>query len=452
MCITWHLRTLSVPLIDLINITIDARDYMEEDIDDDALEQATKIFPYLAYVLTGRSYPKGEDLQFSTGIKARSSIYGFLFSNRIITWPRPNGRYVTTQRDGQLEPNYPYLHLLLQYDAGSFLSMLNEAFEDEYLSGGQDTNGTESFNAPLNRQRIVNVLLEVNAEKNLAIDARTYVNIFISRNLAKFSQFVLLPGSTLRQILVELCDPPSFGIKDECQLSAEYLLSVYHPTDMTAVVKIFEQAGFYRILRSIYKSGKQYARALDTFFHEDVIQLTVFDTIQDYLRARSTMNFKQVEGIQAVIIDHANVLASIDAPRLATELATLAPDLLSTVCNEIDSDSQPQYSFMKAIFEADVPDSSALAEFFDGCKERFVKLKCNYEPEQVADYISTLQSGNLHLDEILPVMESAGVIDAAVLLLSKDGLAKRAMKRLVKHLQNITNWSCWLAAYSRCCL
>jgi hypothetical protein len=64
---------------------------------------------------------------------------------------------------------------------------------------------------------------------------------------------------------------------------------------------------------------------------------------------------------------------------------------------------------------------------------------CQYDPTHVADYIGLLKSGDLRLNQVLPAMETSGVIDAAVVLLARDGLVKEAMERLVKHMHTLEN-------------
>ena len=59
---------------------------------------------------------------------------------------------------------------------------------------------------------------------------------------------------------------------------------------------------------------------------------------------------------------------------------------------------------------------------------------CTYNSRHVADFVGLLKSGDLRLDPVLPALEKSGVIDAAVVLLARDGLVQDAMDRLIKHL------------------
>ena len=59
---------------------------------------------------------------------------------------------------------------------------------------------------------------------------------------------------------------------------------------------------------------------------------------------------------------------------------------------------------------------------------------CEFSPEHVSQYVGGLQSGDLRLENVLPAMESSGVMDAAVVLMARDGRIRQAMDRLLTHL------------------
>ncbi|KAK4990471.1 Vacuolar protein sorting-associated protein 8 [Elasticomyces elasticus] len=411
---------------------------------------AMKVFPYLAYTLTGRSYPSGKSLPDREAIMAKSDIYSFLFAGKPTPWPKVSGRVFRTRGDGIAEPSYPYLRLLLGFDAASFMSMLNEAFEDPFLNGPQEQimNGSmDESGAPkrqvstsFTRQYIVSILLEVMAAEDFAHEDTVFRDMFIARNLPKFPQFIMLSGSSLRRIVQNLCSVPKEELADDCQLSVEYLLSIYHPPDLLSLVPLFRQAGFTRVLKSTYRSEQQYARLVETYFEDVENRDAVFDCIGDCLRPSAGLTQKQTRDVQSVIADHARDLANISAVRTAQTLKAYAPNLLVTVLDALDEDSQSQFLFLRTLMEPSIllekadlqapVDGRVVAEF----SERYVRLMCSFDPAHVADYVGMLQSGDLRLEQVLPAMESSGVIDATVVLLARDGMTHAAMDRLVKHL------------------
>ncbi|TFY83559.1 hypothetical protein EWM64_g450 [Hericium alpestre] len=206
---------------------------------------AYKIFPYLAAVLCGLTYPSEEPLDPDESFKAKRDIYTFLFFGRSSVWPLgEDGKLVfTADEEGGVEPTYPYCRLLLRFDAEAFLHSLDMAFEDPYLN--DETQG-------VTRLIIVKILLELVSTPNLSNADITFVNIFIARNVPKYPQFIQIPPSALHNILIGLARDPDQSTREDRQLAAEYLLSVYTPHESDRILRIFEEAHFYRILRSWY--------------------------------------------------------------------------------------------------------------------------------------------------------------------------------------------------------
>ena len=414
-------------------------------------ESAMKVFSYLAFALTGRIYPKGEYLSDADATKAQTDLYNFLFSSKPSNWPKTSEKVFRTTNETEQEPSFPYLQILLRFDTGSFMSMLNEAFEDSFLNGGQDqlTNGRADGQAndhedptgpAVTRQYIVSVLLGLINPQDYSVHHTIFLHMFIARSIAKFPQFILLSGSQLQSILVSLCQYPSPGLAADCQLSVEYLLSVYHPSDLRSLIPLFQNAGFYRILKSIYRSEREFASLLCTYFEDGKDQDDVFGCIEDCLRPTVVITKKQRQEVETVIIDHAQDLVKIDTAKLARVVGSCAPNMLHAVLNALD-DSRDQYHFLETLLE---PGINSLDEVVGNSSllsselvERYVQLMCKYSPAHVADFVEQLKSGDLHLDNVLPDMERNGVIDAAVVLMARNGLVRDAMDRLVKHLDTL---------------
>ena len=281
------------PLVELLRLDEEpnAAGDQRSEVTDESFERSAKVFPYLAYALTGRVYPYGTDLLPNDAKAAKASLHGFIFSGRPLEWPKSSGRPVIFNSSSGLD--YPYLRALLILSTSQFMSTMNEAFEDGFLNGNQDqplngpqlVNGAETESGwSMNRQRIVTILLEVLGADEFSREDKIYLDIFIARNLPKFPQFLLLPSTTLREILVELCHYPRDDLAEECQLSAEYLLSIHHPTDIQHLIPLFDQAGFFRILKSTYRASKQYSKWLETYFKDPDDQPSIFNSIVDCLR------------------------------------------------------------------------------------------------------------------------------------------------------------------------
>jgi len=437
------------PLIDLFQLVKLQQGYRNGTngpVDPVCLVNAMKMFPYLSYVLSSRVYPTGSELPEPEASKAKTELYSFLFSGKTVAWPEQNGRPVLTKRKLTDEPSFPYLRLILEFDAPSFLSTLNVAFEDSFLNNASDhmandNSETNEISLPViavNRQYIVSVLLDVMSSAEYQPEDTIYLDMFIARNIPKFPQFILLSGTALHRVLIGLCNYPVEDTAEDCQLSVEYLLSMYHAPDLETLIPMFAKARFYRVLKSIYKAEKRYAQLLETCFEDQENQEAVFDCIADCLRTKAGLDPRQLREVRAVIANHARDLVDADVSAAASTIANYAPDLHATLLDALEEGSYEQYVYLQTILE---PKSKTLeeverqpGEVDHGLVEKYVRLMCDYDPHHVNDYIERLKSGDLRLEEVLPALESSGVVDATVVLLVREGHVRDGMDRVVQHL------------------
>ncbi|KAH6637875.1 Golgi CORVET complex core vacuolar protein 8-domain-containing protein [Boeremia exigua] len=424
-------------ILDLIKLI----DFSLDDSDNILVVSARKIFPYLSYTFTGRFYPGGAFMNDEQAYSAKKDMYRFLFSSKNLRWPPNSGPERLIRNDNSPEPSFPYLHLILEFDASSFMSMLNEAFEDGFLNGdAESSNGTQTNGKTLTptRQYIVNILLGIMTPEEFSAEEVIYFYMFIARNLPKYPQYIMLPGSSLHQILIGLCNYPTEVVKEDCQLSVEYLLTIYHPPNLQSLVPTFETAGFHRVLKSVYRGAQQYAKLVETYLVDSEDEEAVFGCISDILRPSKGLAKKQISEVKRVIVDRAADLVAVDAEQTAVTLKAFAPDLLEPVLGAVEDERDAQYHYLKALIEPEQIQTGEAATIDEslpsGFVEQYVQLMCTYNSSHVADFVGLLKSGDLKLDPVLPALEKSGVIDAAVVLLARDGLVKDAMDRLVKHL------------------
>lgn len=437
------------PIIELLRVGLKSQPNNDAEREMDQ-ESAMKLFPYMAYTLTGRIYPGGEEMSADRAVSAKSSVYAFLLAPKAIRWPQPSGPLITIANAVFQEP-YPYLRLVARFNSSDFMSMLNEAFEDAFLNDDEEQYANGKTHGDLNqltsslkitRERIVNILWDVYSDPSFSMDDRIYLDIFLARNLAKFHQgFIRLPEAKLKRILTDLCEYPSPAFLTDCQLSVEYLLSVYRPPDIRTLIPQLQRAQFYRVLKATYRSERQFLQCLETYFLDSEDQEEVFETIRTFLRIDNTLSVRQISEIKSSILRHAGDLARIDVRRFATLLQAVAQDLLEPVCQKLPEGSYARFQYLQTLVDPGVDPQAEGRElpslFLTRHVEGYVELMCKHDPQHVIGYINSLKSGDLRLSEVLPAMESSGVIDAAVMLMARDGLAKDAMSRLTKHLSTV---------------
>ncbi|KAF3764564.1 hypothetical protein M406DRAFT_346602 [Cryphonectria parasitica EP155] len=444
------------PLIDLLALLIPLTREADEEASANILNDehsgvnALKIFPYLSYALTGRIYPTGETLQYDLSMRSKAELYWFLFSGKSITWPKGSTKRFLTRPNQKDEPSFPYLRMILKLDAPSFLSTLNEAFEDSFLNDSPEkqVNGgargelpeEQIFGLTVDRQYIVSILIELMNPTDFAPEDTIYLDMFIARNLPKYPQYLLLPGSTLTKVLTGLCNFPGADLADDAQLSAEYLLSVYHPPDLPTLMPLFKQAGFYRILKRQYRLDKQYGKLVQAYFEDPDDKDGIFDCIAEILRQQTVLTKRQIQDVHQVIRDNSAELVELDPQRAARVVEDYASELHGHILQSTSKEPELQFDYLKAFLEPAADRVEGLKASLDrDLIEYYVQLMCRFEPSHVSDYIGLVQATNLRLEKLLPTMEETGVIDAAVVLMAREGQVKEAMDRLVKHLDTLSS-------------
>lgn len=439
--------TILNDLLRLAEPQSDSQAKIDRGAQESKLASTSKMFPYLSYILTGRTYPTGKAMPEQTAILAKAEIYGFFFAGSNTNNKSANAENLSS---GRQDPYTSLVNLrkILDFDASSFLSMLNEAFEDSFLNDPQDRmfdeapgrlNEEQRFGLSVDRQRIVSMLLKVMISPNYEPDDTIYLDMFVARNLPKFPQVILLPGSELQRVLVGLCQYPSEDVAEDCQLSVEYLLSIYHPPDLSSLIPLISKARFYRVLKSIYKAERQYADLLRTCFEDYSNTDAIFDCIRKCLRPGAGLTEKQINDVREVITDHANNFVSADVKQAASTIELYASDLHSVLLGSLDGDDEARYQYLQTILEP--PSTNTEVEISHSLNrefiEQYVRLLCEHDPSHVSHYVQRLDNNDLRLDEVLFALERSGVVDAAVVLMAREGKVREGIDRLTRHLSTL---------------
>ena len=390
---------------------------------------AMKMFPYLSFILTGRIYPTGDDMDEAEASRVKTDVYQYLFSGH---------GSISSHGGGEEADSFSSLRAMLKFDSSSFMSMLNEAFEDSFLNEPESEDVSAS-GMSINRQYLISILLQVMTGSFFTPFDTIYLDMFVARNLPKYPQYILLSGTTLHQVLVRICQYPEQEMADDCELSAEYLLSLYHPPDIQSMIPLFKEARFFRVLKSTYRSEKQYAELVLTYLEDPNDREAIFTCLHDCLRVGSGLGKKQRRDVVDIIEKHAREIAAIDVTQTAETIQGLAPETHSTVLRVLEEDPQKQYQYLLVLVEphAYKAGNRSPPTVENWMIERYVQLLCKYNPSHVAEFVDGLRVGDIHLEELLPFIEESGAIDAAVILLARQGQVREALDRLVAHLSTL---------------
>lgn len=172
---------------------------------------------FIAYTLTGRVYPTGSPLTNESDAKRQVWSDILKFSK-----------------------------LLIEYDASGFFLALNEGFEDDFLNEDDEVS----------RQIVVNTVMHVYEGENA--ENRIQLNVFLGRQLPKYRQYLLLPGSLIDKIIDDLCSTGK-TYHEERELAILSLLSIYKPPKLNELMARLFDGGFWLAIEQIYRSKRNWS-------------------------------------------------------------------------------------------------------------------------------------------------------------------------------------------------
>jgi hypothetical protein len=394
---------------------------------------AYKIYPYLSDVLTGMTYPSEEPLSDPEARRAKNDIYTFLFFGRSSVWPMGEGGklVLTSDEEGGVEPTYPYLRLLLRFDAESLLNSLDLAFEDSYLN--DETRG-------VSRLVIIKVLLDVLSSSDLAPSDMMFVNIFIARNVPKYPQFIQISPSALHDILISLAEYTDENTREDRQLAAEFLLSVYTPHEGERLQRIFEEAGFYRILRSWHRQEQMWRPLIFAYLYDPELRaFEVFPAVEDILKDSSQQTGTISPELHDTLSDALPDLLQKSVTNTALTIDKFAPDLHQKAIDTLGAGAGPQqFAYLRRLFDLpplhdDLSDgwhavtpSPAIPQLL---RLLYVSLQCELDRPNVITALKQFPVGFFEWPDVIGACEVREAYDAVVWCLDWKGDSEGALKK-----------------------
>lgn len=399
-----------------------------------------KVYPYLSHVLSGLTYPSGEPLPENEAFQAKKDIYTFLFYGRSSIWPPGEGGklILTSDEEGGIEPTYPYIRQLLQWDAESFLHSLDIAFEDTYLNDESQS---------INRLIIVRILVELVTSDSLPSEDATFVYIFIARNVPKYPQFLQMAPSVLHKTLVNLASDRRQETREDRQLAAEYLLSVYNPHYSENFANLFEAAGFYRILRTWYQQDRRWNLLFMTYLDDpDVHPSTVFERLDEVLgigiqTSKGTLPPQLILTVEKSLGRLLELGESETALLLQRHLPQLHDRALGTLDGS-DADIK-RFLYLQALFspykpgDSPIPPPALPITTTPELRRMFLNLQCRFYPHDTVVVLETLPPFFLQWDDIIQICEDNQIHDAVIWALDAQGEPQAALDKAVEYQRNL---------------
>ncbi|ORY29167.1 Golgi CORVET complex core vacuolar protein 8-domain-containing protein [Naematelia encephala] len=396
-------------------------------------QDAYKLFAYIENILSGITYPTGAKLSESNATYAKSEVYGFLFSGRSMVWPEgSDGEIVLAGNSDQIDDEvaYPYLDLLLRFDTEAFLHAMDIAFEDSYLNDQHSVS----------RQSIVNLMLDIMDPVSFPSGDITFLHIFVARNLPKYRQFLFIPPSTLHRVLVSLASDPDQSTREDRQLAAEYLLSAYTPHDHQAMFRLFEAAGFWRILRGAYGRSGEHGLLISTLMKDPELDEEVFECVDHAISTATSKTGVSTEVSKAIVeaIPH---LLELSVRQTAVLLDKRLPSLHDKAIDALKQSEHKQMAYLRCLLEptlGDIDETSASpnpsAHLNMAARQRYVALLTTYDRSHVITFLDKRGGAFFDLPCLAAQFEESSLYEGYLWALDRQGKIRETFETAGKLL------------------
>ncbi|CEI87771.1 hypothetical protein RMCBS344292_02179 [Rhizopus microsporus] len=273
--------------------------------------------------------------------------------------------------------------------------------------------------------------------------------IFIASNLHKYTTFILLPPKTLNKILVRLAEEHDEGTRTERERAVQNLLTVYTPTNEEHIVKLYEEAGFWKVLEDVYRRDKKYGKLVEAYLKDDERRSMVFDCVHDLLT--SNLEDRQKEEVMRVFMIRISQFVEIDGQKTAEVVQVFGNGDHEDAIRRLEEDQEFDddehhatadkrlFSYLRGLLEPyseEAEEQEGLVkqvpEVSGSIQERYIELMCRFDPSGVYNYFNTKLGDNVSLDKVKESCEKHGVMDAVVWILEKSGDTQGALEKMLE--------------------
>lgn len=429
----------------------------DAEVKEEARANVYKMFSYLSVVLSGHSFPSQEPLEEKSAAEAQTSLLNFIFSGHCKVWPPGGGgQLVLSVDEGQEELTYPYVRLLLHFDAEALLDALDIGFEESFMDVEDDHPLSGQVNS-VSRQSIIDVLLELISEDadqdeikstprshRLTYEDRVFMTIFVARNTPKYPQFIQLSEVTIDGLLRVLALSEETETREDRQLAAEYLLSgrrkSFHFTDEQ--LAMFEQAGFWRILRTAYRASGKWPQLVSILLSDSSLGSDLFPQLSDVLQTATSKRRTGRSELDSMVIEATPQLLDIDADLTARLIDRFHPHGHSEVLQILEPDEAKQLAYLRVFLERSdeatrallTPQQStqalSIAHLSSEAKETYVELKAEFEPYDLVHTLEQYDVSTFDLAHVIEIGRQKQAFDAVLWALDRQGRTRESFQAL----------------------
>lgn len=330
--------------------------------------------------------------------------------------------------------------------------MVSRAYS-RYHPGTLEGNKKNDRKAP-KKGRVVRWGDEVGAS---IVSGPTVPAVATASTASKIS-YVSLGRETLQNIVYALVRDTDVTTHEERQSALEDLLKVHAPAAPEAMERMYEKAGFYRVLESVYRKTHRYGRIVETYLMDPKRRHGVFEAVRRLLseRARSVekgrlLGRKRTD-VRAAVWSRMSELVEVDGAETADLVSDLFEGDHERVVQEVlDPNADRVYGYLRGLLGSKLsrkPSGDRRTGHSKGGRvkvpvslhERYISLLCARCPDEVLGYVKRWAK---EVDEvsgsILTLCRAFGVVDAAVWLYERRGSRREGLGLLLSELGVFSN-------------
>lgn len=416
------LRSLQDPVLPLIEIIPWMRKCIENATRTAAESHiGYKVFVYLSFVLSGRSFPSGL-LSDSLRTKAREGIWSFLLSD---------------VKDPSVETCN--LAILIQWDVRECFKVLLSCLDDQYWKHEAQSSKTGS-----ERQRILSALKRVmtalEGHKNQHPENFFYYQVFLCNFYASHSTFYM-SATELKDI--ESCffrhlDVDQHAIAESCLRNLYPVLKKRLDLDeKERFLHKCRDRKFWRVCELMFWDEKRWSSMVSCWVHDTdgVMDLTALLSGNKHLSRFMSyppvqLSAREKEEIRQLLISSAAEWVAEHGGKLSVVIQQFFPKDHARILEAFTSRTDLQFTYLSGIMEDETWNQSVGSDLFD----TYLTLMVRPSPATVCKYIERFHD-KLRLDRALALCKEHHLLEATVWILERTGSIHDALTMILREYQ-----------------
>lgn len=361
-------------------------------------------------------YPSMEPWPSEDAINAVKSLNALLFSPHPFILP---GQGALPSSDDEA---YPYLRIIMKFDAEAFFNVLDLAFE-------QDSYGDDDDPDLLSRRAIMNTLYHICLQGDLPDLSVLFTALFAARNSAKYPQYLSISDSQAEWLFKTLTHGATRHV--DCEFALECMLSAHPITYTPKHLDILERSQFWNIYESALKKTGQYEVLLHFYMldrdgeHHTPGQL--YARITSLFQLPALQQHKKWKHLEKAFIEFVPDVPETLIGDLARIVMTFFPSCDISVLEQLCGTHHYQYLYLMPFF---VPEKGGSLEISPALCTAWINLVAEFSPTLFMHQLDAYPLSFFDLDQVSKVCEKHGLGHILIWAYDRQGHVDQALDTL----------------------